>query len=488
MDGTNFLNYSADGSVLASDMSQNELSALRKSLTAGYGSEMNDLEGGSALRIQSLDTTLQATVQENKHFALFNALPKPKATAVLDEWTEQSSIGGFLGDSFNDQDGDAAESNGQYDRRTGRVKYLTTYRKIPIVLEQQNNIESAVALEKMNGAKQLLTSIEFSLFEGDDAVLPKSFTGIKAQIESLDSADHVIDMHGTPLDSVDPISKAAETVFGFGNFGTLTDIYIPPSVQTDLNNHLDPAFRIALNDSPNSVMVGTAVRGIQTSFGAINTRNDVFIRDEKLKVPFELRNQIHAATALANAAWKPSAVSVAAAAGGADSYWQGNHAGSYTYFVTAINHNGETPAVKATEGAITVAAGQAVTITITGAAGGQETGYVIYRSYQDAAGELKDCREMVRVAKDGATTVYVDKNREIPGTTCGYALNLSASDHAIAWRQYLPMMMIPMAAVRSPIIPWLQMICGYLRITKRNQHVVIKNIVPRGSAWKPFKN
>jgi hypothetical protein len=93
---------------------------------------------------------------------------------------------------------------------------------------------------------------------------------------------------------------------------------------------------------------------------------------------------------------------------------------------------------------------------------------------------------MVRVARTGTSTVYEDKNREIPGTTCSYALNLSAADHAIAWRQFLPMMKIPMAAVNSPIIPWLQMICGYLRISKRNQHVVLKNIVPRNATWKPF--
>jgi hypothetical protein len=30
------------------------------------------------------------------------------------------------------------------------------------------------------------------------------------------------------------------------------------------------------------------------------------------------------------------------------------------------------------------------------------------------------------------------------------------------------------------------MICGYLRVTKRAQHVVIKNVVPTGSRWQPF--
>lgn len=476
-----------DGSVAAGDMGQEQLAELQKSLQAGYGSDMNDLTGGSALRIQSLDTTLQATVQDNQHFALFNALPKPKATAVLDEWTEQSDIGGFLGDSFNDQDGAAEETNGQYDRRIGRVKYMTTYRKIPIVLQSQNNIADAVSLETVNGSKQLLTSIEFSLFEGNDLVLPKAFAGIRQQIESLNSADHVIDMRGGSLDSIDPITKAAETVFGFGNFGKVTDLYLPPSVQTDLNNNLDPAFRVALDNSPNSVAVGTNVRAIQTSYGAIATKNDVFIRDEKMQKPFELRNGIHAAQAVKNNEFKPAGMTAAAAAGPADSYWEAGHAGTYVYFVTGINHKGESQAVAATGGAVSVAAGQKVTLTITKSASGLETGYVIYRGRKDGTANLWDVREMIRVPRNyDGDTVHVDLNRDIPGTTCSYALNLSPSDHAIAWKQYLPMMKIPMAAVNSPIIPWLQMICGYLRITKRNHHVVIKNIVPRGAAWKPF--
>lgn len=479
-------NPNTSGAAIAGEMGTQQLEELQKSLQAGYGSDVSSLEGGSALRIQSLDTTLQATVQENQHFALFNQLPKPKATAVLDEWTEQSSIGGFLGDSFNDQDGAAAETNGIYQRMVGKVKYMTTYRKVPIVLQSQNNIVDAVSLETVNGTKQLLSSIEFTLFEGNDLVLPKSFPGVRAQIESLDSADHVIDMRGAALDNVDPIMKAAETVFGFGNFGKITDLYMPPSVQTDLNTNLDPAFRVALDNSPNSVAYGTHVRAIQTSWGAIATKNDVFIRDEKLQKPFELRNTVHAAQAVANLPFKPQAMTAVAGAGGADSYWEAAHAGTYVYFVTGINEKGETQALAATGGAVTVAAGQQVTITITASASQQETGYVIYRGRKNGTADLSDTREMVRVARTGASTVVIDKNRELPGTTCAYALNMSASDHAIAWRQFLPMMKIPMAAVNSPIIPWLQMICGYLRISKRNQHVVLKNIVPRGAVWKPF--
>lgn len=477
-------NPGTTGLSVAGEMGSDELQELQKALTAGYGSDTSTLTGGSAFRIQSLDTTLKATVQENQHFALFNALAKPKATAVVDEWSEQTSIGGFLGGTYNDQDGAAMETNGEYARRVASVKYMTTYRKIPIVLQQQNNMVDAVSIETVNGAKQLLTDIEYGCFENDDTVLPKSFAGLYQQIASYQSGSNIIDMAGAPLNSIDPIARAAEQVFGYGSFGVLTDLYLPPAIQTDLNISLDPAFRVALDNSPNSISLGTNVRAIQTTYGAIKTVNDVFIRDERMKKPFEVRNTIHAAVAAANVGFKPASFTAVAGVGGADSAWGSTHAGNYYYAVTGINHNGETAAL--VSASVTVAAGQQVTVTITQSAGQSETGYVIYRSRKNGTNALTDLREMTKVAKAGATTVFVDKNRIIPGSTRAYALNLRASDQSIDWKQYLPMMKIPMAAVNSPIIPWLQMICGYLRVTKRAHHVVFDNVVPSGAAWKPF--
>ncbi|MGF6641759.1 hypothetical protein [Paraburkholderia sp. MM6662-R1] len=480
-----FQTGNTSGMTTAGAMGADDFEELQKSLTAGYESDVAGMQGGSAIRIQSLDLNLQATVQDNQHFALFNQLPKPPATAVLDEWTEQSNIGGFFGGTFNAQDGAAMETNGQYTRMVGKVKYLSTYRKIPIVLERQNNQVDAVTIETTNGTKQLLTDIEVTLFEGDDTVTPLAFPGIRKQIESLGSDDHVIDLAGGALNAIDPIAKAAEVIFGYGNFGRATDIYLPPSVQTDLNMDLDPAFRIILNGQANATVRGTAVTGVQTSYGEIKTRNDVFIRDEKLKKPFELRSPMHLQVAVANNAFQPASIAATPVAVDVNSKWATNQDGNYYYGVTGITQNGESQIVLSGQAAVVV--GGSMSLLITASASRLETGYVIYRGRRNGTNALTDLREMARIpASGGATTTYVDENADIPGSTCSFVLNMSESDHAIAWRQYLPMMKIPMAAVNSPIIPWLQMICGYLRISKRNQHVVIKNIVPSGAVWKPF--
>lgn len=485
----NFLsNYNPNGATNAGAMGQSDFEALQKSLEAGYGDTMSELTGGSALRIQSLDLALQATVQENRHFALFNKLPKPRATAVLDEWTEQSSIGGWFGSTFNTQDGAAMQTSGVYQRMVGQVKYLTTYRSIPVVLERQNNIVDAVTLETTNGTKQLLTDIEVGLFEGNSAVLPLSFDGIQVQIASLGSrgVDNIIDMRGSALSSIDPIAEAAAVIFGYGNFGRATDIYLPTSVQTDLNTDLDPAFRVVQNGQASQTVRGTHVSGINTSYGEIKTNTDVFIRDERLMTPFETRSPYLLSVAQGNNAFKPQAVTVTPVASDPNSLWSAGQAGDYYYGVTGINQNGESQTLVSAQAA--VVAGGSLSLQITASAGQTETGYVIYRGRLNGTNQLTDLREMIRIpyVTGQATTTFIDENANIPGSTNAYILNMSEQDHAIAWRQYLPMMKIAMAAVNSPIIPWLQMICGYLRISKRNQHVWVKNIITNSQAWQPF--
>jgi hypothetical protein len=57
---------------------------------------------------------------------------------------------------------------------------------------------------------------------------------------------------------------------------------------------------------------------------------------------------------------------------------------------------------------------------------------------------------------------------------------------AINWRQLLPMLKFPLYPTASAVVPWAQLMFGYLRVGKRRQHVVIKNVLPAGAGWLPF--
>lgn len=476
----------AAGASTTGEMGGTALAELQKALTAGYGTDVSTLQGGGALRIQSLDKTMQATIQENKHFKLFNELAKTGAGATVDEWTEQSGVGGFLGGSTNTETGVIEESTGSYARRVGLVKYLMTKRQVSLVSTLGQNLASSEAIEQQAGAKQLLTDAEFLCFEGDSTVVPTEFDGIYAQIYAgvlagqVDTSN-ILDANAQSLASINLINQAAAQVSRRDNFGTPTHIFMSQQVQADFDTGLDPAFRVSLNNVPNGgISLGSPVVGIRTSWGDVATVNDVFINDGDQTVPFEVT---YAALAAANTGMKPVSVAMATASDASSNFAAGQ-AGNYYYLVTGLNSKGQSDGRISTQQAVT--AGQRVTLTITRSAGATETGYAIYRSRLNGTNAPSDFRLMARVPVAGATTTYVDLNRDIPGTTRAYVLNMSAGDHAINWRQLLPMMKFPLYPTNAAVIPWAQLMFGYLRITKRRHHAVIKNILPANAKWKPF--
>lgn len=476
--------------------SGDEVEALQKALTAGYGSDVAALTGGAALRIQSLDTTMQATIAENKHFKLFNKLAKPKAGGTVDEWTEQNGVGGFLGGSTNTETGNINAATGSYNRRVGLVKYLMTRREVSFVVTLNNAIASAEATEYNAGAIQLLSDAEFLSFEGDSAVVPTEFDGIFAQLRNAVAAgtvdsDHVIDAGGGSLNNIALINQAQAVVKGFGNFGLLTDIFMANAVQADFDTGLDPAFRVPLADVPGGgISIGAPVIGIRTSGGNIATNDDVFIREDKHLTPFEVR---YPAVASANAGLAPASVVPGSPATNASSQWTAANAGLYYYAVTGVNAAGESTGVVTTQ--VANAAGKAPTLTITRSAGAQETGYVIYRTRigggnvlisAGSADGLSDFRQMVRIPCAGATTTWTDLNRDLPGTTKAFLLNMTPGATAILWRQLLPMLKFQLYPTVSATIPWAQLLFGYLRMSKLRHHAVIKNIVTNTAVFKPF--
>jgi len=340
---------------------------------------------------------------------------------------------------------------------------------------------------------QLLTDAEYLCFEGDSTVVPTEFDGIKAQlIDGVASGQvdpgSVLDARANSLMSVNLVNQAAASISKYGNFGTPTDLFCSQLVQADFDTGLDPAFRVPLADVPGGgIRLGSPVAGVRTSWGNVEMNPDVFIRDEWQKAPFE---NSFPAVAASQVGLKPTAVAVAAAANAA-SLFTAAQAGNYYYYVTGVNAAGQSTGLVTAQ--VAVSAGEAATLTITRSAAGQETGYVIYRSRLNGGNAvsgvpviLSEFREMARIASAGATTTYVDVNGDIPGTTNAFVLNLNPGATALLWRQLLPMIKFPLYPTNQAVIPWAQLLFGYLRISKRRHHVVIKNIVTNGQAWQPF--
>lgn len=466
------------------------LEELQKALQASnYQTDVATLSGGGALGVQSLDTAMKTTIQENEHFVLFNKLNSTNATNIVDEYVRQQGVGGFLGGTTNTQMGVVRAAQGDYSREIGLVKFLMSLRQVGYVLNIGKNIVEATAVEERNGALQLLTDTEYLLFHGHAASSPTQFNGIFAELDTAiagsdASGDQVIDMNGAKLDSVEPFSKINVAVSRYGSWGRTTDAYLPVSVQNDLNMGLDPAFRWS-SQTGQVLQIGGHVEGIRLTNGTLKMNQDTFLHDEAhpMVQAFEVTQS---AIATANVAFKPASL-VGTPAADAASMFTATRAGNYFYAVEAIGANGEGMSALTKSAQVTVAAGNKVTLVITRSAGASETGYRIFRSKQNGTNVTADFRLMKTVKSDGATTTYVDLNRDMPGTVQVPLLNQGAGADAIGWRQFQSMTKIPLpfGIGGVPVISWFQFLFGYMRMTKPKHHGYIKNILPAGATWRP---
>lgn len=478
--------------VLGGSLGGSSAELIKALEASNYQTDVATLEGGGALGVQSLDTAMKTVVQENQHFTLFNMLQRTSATNIVDEYTRQSSVGGFLGGSTNSQMGVVRAAQGEYSREVGLVKFLMTLRQVGYVLNIGKNITSATAVEERNGALQLLTDAEYMLFHGDADASPTQFDGIFTQLEKEVAAgkmpdENVIDMQGKKLDSVEPFSQVNVAVSSYGSWGRSSDVFMPMSVQNDLNQGLDPAFRW-LPQGNNTPVIGGHVEGIRLQSGVLKTHMDTFIHDETnpMVYPFQVN---HPAIATANAAFKPTGAA-GAAAPDVSSQFTGTRAGNYYYAVAAVGANGEGMTEAVISAQVAVAAGDAVTLTITASSSKTETGYAVYRSRQNGTNDIGDFRLVKIIKKTGDTTTFLDQNRDIPGTVTIPLLNMDPGADAIGWRQFQPMTKIPLpfGVGGVPVISWFQFLFGYLRVTKPKHHGMIKNILPSNAKWRPHAN
>jgi hypothetical protein len=233
--------------------------------------------------------------------------------------------------------------------------------------------------------------------------------------------------------------------------------------------------------------MGGHVEGIRLQNGVLKTNMDTFIHDEEhpMVKPFQVN---FAAQAALNSTLNSAAIPTGVAAGDASSQFTASRAGNYYYAVASIGATGQGLSQISKSAQIAVAAGQKVTLTITASAGATESGYAVYRSRQNGTNADADFRLMGYVKKTGATTTYVDLNRDIPGTVKVPLLNLGPNADAIGWRQFQPMTKIPLpfGIGGVPVISWFQFLFGYLRVTKPKHHGYIKNILPSNAKWRPF--
>lgn len=469
-----------------------ELGDLSKALaTSGYQSDVSQLTGGGSLTVQSLDSVMKRTIQENEDFVFFNMLASTNASNIVDEYVRQNAIGGIPGGSTNTELGTVRASSGDYSREIGNVKFLMSLRQVGMILNLGGNIVSAVSAEESNGALQLMTDANYLALNGHADSCPTQFDGFFSAMDKEIAAgncssDHVYNMDGAAFNDVSALSNLAAAIRSYGSWGRPTDILLTQAVQADLNNNLDPAFRWT-PEGQNQLLIGGHVDGIRLNGGVVKTHQDTFLHDGQDFPTCKPWDVNYAAAATANAAFKPASVTVDASVSDSQSKFSTARAGNYYWAVAGIGPTGEGQSAMTLTGQTAVVAGKKATLTITASAGGTESGYAVYRSRQDGTNAAADLRLVGYVKKAGATTPFTDANLVIPGTSKIPLLDMRPASDAIGWRQYAPMTKIPLPfGVGLQLVEsWFQILMGYLRITKPKRHGYIANVLPTSATWKP---
>lgn len=451
--------YSGFGAI-----TQDDLNSLRKALEAGY-LQINQT-GGSALRVESLESTLKVTTFNSKHIAFWKKIDKTPAYSTVEEWNDLSNYG-TENSPFVREGELSTETDATYNRRTQLIKFMQTTRSVthPMTLVHPAHGD-VISRETANGVNWILRGVEKFLFSGDSSL---AFSGEAEQFDGLDAqitAAMAIDLEGAPLQEAD-IEEASNLVFEAPNYGQPTDLFLSPRAASDLIKTMYPRERVNL-PAPTEGVVGMNIKTVSTGAGDIDLNRDVFLDRA------QLRGNPPSAASHAYAPATPASVTGAAAGTDADfTKSQGSTTNyNYDYAVTACNRFGESAPVFSAN--ITMSAANAllgchIALTITNAAviGAHPPEYFrVYRTVHRGTGlvattTVTDFALIYQVAASsqtaGGTTTTNDLNYYLPFTEIAYIGELTPS--VLTFRQLAPLMKMDLAVI-SPAYRWMIMLYG----------------------------
>lgn len=394
---------------------------LEKALEAGYGTDAANYEGGRALQREDLEATLVSVLDvKQKDLKMFHKLHKQPNNSTVHQVNRQTGVGSdeFL---FSGENEEAPIDDATFERKIYETKYLSSEWQVSHALASTETASNPINAQKVAATMRVSKAAERAIFHGNSAVCPKQFDGVLKMLE--DSAKNtevaeklratIFDARGLEIGESntdlninfgeEKFDEIAESVYNKG--GDLAEAYFPPVLASQFKTLYSDRLRLSTQDNQFAL---NKLPDIVTAIGSTIKIKDDCGADKMFKVKGPV-------VAAGNSAKRPNTPTglTASASDTSDEGFTTAFAGDYMYAVHAVNQYGIS-AAKPLASAVTVAAGKKVTLTITPDSNGQyATGFIITRSKADGT----DLMEMVRIKRtaDG-NTVYVDENRDLPGT------------------------------------------------------------------------
>jgi len=462
--------------------SPTELNDLRKALVAGNainppGSVVAG--DGFALRVESLERTLKNTTFRAEHIRLWRAIPKRPGYNTVEEFNQIQSYGSLDTGAFLEEGALPNETDASYQRQFAIVKFMGVTRRVSHVMTLVKPAHgNVIAQETIAGTMYLLQQVEQNLFFGRSDMDAVQWDGYEKLIEdgtgasAVTTSANIIDLRGQPL-TEDRLIDAALTIMDAPNFGLPTHLHLNPKVKADLVKTFFPKARYDLLGKTDQGLVGLDIKGFTSPAGDIRFEPNVFITNGGVVSSIQAGAN---GGAIGDPSMRPASptISVAiAVASSTSSQFAASDAGSYFYWVVAVNRFGASIPVAVNGSAQAVAAGQHVTFTVLPGPGPTPAFYKIYRT--SVNGAQTNAALILKVANAGGAgaQAIADENARMPFTTSAFMFQQNLEN--MSFIQLAPMIKIPLATV-DPSLRWMQLLYGVPVLYTPKHNVVFRNV------------
>ena len=445
-------------------VSQSDIEALNKALSAGYGyaGKPSDLTGGGVIQAESLEATLKSVTFDMKNLKLWPSISVDKAYNLYEQYNRLIAYGSdsapYIGEG-----GAPLEEDSVYVRDGQKIVFFGTRRKVSHQMTLvRTTVGDIVAQYAKEGTMHLLKNVEREMYWGNahflssttganigsDADIPSNSIAMNGLLKQIkkgdtdvlhrsgdfegygDSQSVILNLGGNVL-AQDDVEKLA--VIALENFGSPNELHIEPQALSSFVKQFYPQFRSAPGLSNQTV--GYDVSGMITTAGRIDFKPNLFLRPRSHARALAVSAQ---APALGGLTVGASAVTVTGSA---------LAAGPYHIKITLVNDAGESSPYQVTTSStpVNVTAGQGIELNVSS----MPAGVKYMKVYLSAPGGAIGTEKFVGNFANKGNGTYILSGAKMPGLGEAFLLDLSAE--CMKFKQLAPLSKINFAIVTTAL-------------------------------------
>lgn len=450
-----------------------KVQAIKKSLGVDYSMGTTDQTGGSAIRHESLESTLKWVEASETSPNFWRTVKKGKAKAAVEEFAILDQIA--QGQSYGEF-GLPEGSDGSLERGYEQVKLVGAIGKVSFFAKSNDTLVEAEAVETRVQTVGLLKTLDVICWRGDAAKIPTEPNGIikQAKARMKNPTQNVVDMRGKRMRPEELTSAGRIIADNYGNAQNLS-VWMDNSAWENYTIELLKERRFMVGSAEARTIIANAKNfELGGGQGVINT--DIFMRHRGESYLGALHPKLNA-DANAFAATSTNAPTLLDGDTCAITVQNDSasklEADTYDYCIVPVNRYGAGKGFQIPD--ITITAGQKATFTTlsdNGSASGYEaTKFDIYRRKASST-NLKDFRFLMSVA--AGTSNPADSGAYIPGTTDVVVFDWDF-DQVFSIDQLLPMVKLPLATI-ADYKWWLQKIYFTPKVFNGSKIVIFENV------------